>query len=118
MSKKKYRIMYESKLYDASETMEILKKCPPDIFFKLYHKYRKELHPSMNDNHTTLSKRLDALAEEMRNGFKKLDTKMDAGFKRIDNRIDNLENDINTRLDNVEKRLDYNNLKKLPENSK
>lgn len=98
MSNTKYRIVYESTLYNASETMEILKKCPPDVFFKLYHKYKKELHPSMNNDRTTLSQRMDRLEINI-NQLSKIVTD---GFAELRQDI----KDINTRLDGVESRLD------------
>ena len=83
--------------------IESLKNPSLDIYHKVYHKNKKGRGGHVKKptgERMTLAK----LAQEMRDGF-----------KRIDNRIDNLEKDINTRLDRVENRLDYivksNNLK-------
>ena len=107
MSKKKYRIAYESKFYDVNETMEILKNCPPDVFFKVYHKYKKEMHPSMNNHQTALNQVVDMI--------KRLDSKVDTGFKQVNDRIDNLTDDFNSFKQDINARLDYivkaNNLK-------
>lgn len=64
---------------------------------------------------------VDKLAQEMRNGFKQVNARIDD----VNSRIDNLEKDVNgintridridARLDGIDARLDYNGLKKLPE---
>ena len=65
--------------------------------------------------------RLDRIEESLA----KLTEEMRNGFKQVNLRIDNLEKDvtslkqdvkdINTRIDKIDARLDYNGLKKLPE---
>ncbi|MCQ2795261.1 MAG: hypothetical protein MJ214_03550 [Bacilli bacterium] len=61
--------------------------------------------PTLSQKFDTLSQRLDELTELVKDGF-----------KRVDTRIDNLEKDVNARIDRIDARLDYNGLKKLPNN--
>ncbi|MCQ2793784.1 MAG: hypothetical protein MJ207_00205 [Bacilli bacterium] len=97
---------YQSEFMNALEVMEVLKKCPLDIFLKVYHKI-KGTPGKIVMKKKTHKVTLEQVVNMMNDGFKKMDAKMDAGFKQV-----------NTRIDGIEARLDYNGLKKLPTNYK
>ena len=60
--------------------------------------------------------RLDRIEMSIAKLAKQINSRFDNFENGINTRINNLEKDINARLDLIEKRLDYNHLKKLPEN--
>ena len=91
------------KRFSLDKFPELLKNPPHDIDIMLYDKKKKGSTHHLGDNivkKPTLSQRLDELTEIVKDGF-----------KRVNTRIDNLE----TRIDRIDARLDYivkaNNLK-------
>ncbi|MCQ2753067.1 MAG: hypothetical protein MJ206_02290 [Bacilli bacterium] len=104
---------YESEFMNALKVMEILKKCPLDVFLKVYYKVKGTPGKTVMKKKTKritiaqLVEKIDGLS----NGLNSLRSEMNAGFKQVNTRIDGLE----TRIDRIETRLDYivtaNNLK-------
>ncbi|MCQ2752778.1 MAG: hypothetical protein MJ206_00735 [Bacilli bacterium] len=93
---------YESEFMNALKVMEILKKCPLDVFLKVYYKVKGTPGKTVMKKKT--KKITLAHVVEMIDGLR---SDMNTGFKQV-----------NTRIDGIEARLDYNGLKKLPTNYK
>lgn len=97
------------KIITLIEFVKLIENPSPDLKIPVYDESKEEesttMHPTrkkkskytLNQLGVTVDKlviTVNDLAKEMRDGFKQ----------------------VNTRIDKIEDRLDYNNLKKLPEN--